>query len=93
MLPYSQRDHWHKNACETKIMNPADAKNHVSLLATVKNPHEMWYMLLVIEIQYNKLELGRISWYEENYNKFSERHQRNGGYFLCKTVLDLLTTE
>lgn len=55
-------------------MNPADAKNRVSLLATVKKPHEMWYMLLVIEIQYNKLELGRISWYEENYNKFSERH-------------------
>lgn len=44
MLDYSQRDHWRQNACETKIMTPADAKNHVSLLATGKNPHEVLYM-------------------------------------------------
>lgn len=40
-------------------MNPADAKNHVSLLATGKNPHVMLYVGLVFEVQYNKLESGQ----------------------------------
>lgn len=42
-----------------QITNSADAKNHVSLLATSKNPHVVLYMVLVIEVQYNKLELGQ----------------------------------
>lgn len=40
-------------------MAAADAKNHVSLLATGKNLHEMLYMVLIIEVQYNNLELGQ----------------------------------